>query len=150
MRDEFAPRSSHLRFVGRTIAASVGFLLIALTPGCSVETTGDARAPGYAVQGNWVEWVTDPESNSNQPEYVAVVLRGDGDFIVGKDFPPGTYESQGGRGQRACKWSRLGSGPLGSKRILESGEGVDMQRVEIGRTDQLFRSSACQPWTKST
>jgi hypothetical protein len=129
--------------------ASTMCLLLALIPGCSRETAGDVRTPGYVAQRNWVEWVTDPESNSHQPKYLEITLRGDGDFIVGADFPPGTYESQGGRGGQACRWLRLGSGPVGSKQVVKSGGGAGKQRVQIGQSDRLFRSNACQPWAKS-
>lgn len=150
MRHEsVATRRRHRSLTNTVTAACTVLLPLALTLGCSVETAGEASAPSDAAQSNWVEWVTDPESNSHQPKYIKITLRGDGDFIVGNDFPPGTYESQGGRGGRACTWLRLGSSPAGSQRILETGSGEEIQRVQIAQSDQLFRSNACQPWTKS-
>ncbi len=136
-------------FNGPSIAA-VLLLLVTLAPGCSRVTTGDVRSPGDVLQHNWVEWVTDPESNSFQPKFIAVVLRGDGDFSVGLDFPPGTYESQGGRGGRTCSWSLTGPNPAGSQQALQNGKGAGKQRVQVGESDVRFRSHACQPWVKSS
>jgi hypothetical protein len=132
-------------------AVSVLSLAVALvlTTGCGRQTAGNARAPDEVQQENWVEWVTDPESNSAEPIFLSVVLRGDGDFTVGADFPSGTYESPGPRGERACTWSRLVSEPDGSLQVLQSGGGPGVQQVNITRSDLLFRSSACQPWVKA-
>ena len=132
----------------RKAATVAGFvcLVLTLTPGCNHQTNGPALAPDGLAQENSVEWVTDPESSSPQPQFLAVVLRGDGDFTVGADFPSGSYESPGGRRrERACTWSRLIAGPDGSLRVLQSGGGPGIQRVNIAPSDRLFRSSACQP-----
>ena len=133
-------------------AASVISLLVMLcaTSGCGRQTPGNARAPDELEQEKSVEWVTDPEANSAQPTFLRVVLRGDGDFAVGADFPSGSYKSQGGRGGRACTWSRLKSEPGGSLKVLQSGGGSGVQHVDVSRSDWLFRSSACQPWVKAS
>lgn len=126
------------------------FLVLSLTPGCNHQTNGHALAPGELSHEKSVEWVTDPESTSSQPQFLRVVLRGDGDFTVVADFPSGSYESPGGRrNERACTWSRLIAEPDGSLRVLQSGGGPGVQHVRIAPTDRLFRSSACQPWLKS-
>ena len=125
-------------------------LVLSLTPGCNHQTNGRALAPEELSQENSVEWVTDPESSSSQPQFISVILRGDGDFTVGADFPSGSYESPGGRRrERACTWSRLIAEPDGSLRVLQSGGGPGVQHVRIAPSDRLFRSSACQPWLKS-
>ncbi len=123
--------------------------MLALTSGCVRQTAGNARAPDELEQARSVEWVTDPEANSAQPTFLRVVLRGDGDFTVGADFPSGSYESPGGRGGRICTWSRLTSEPGGSLKVLQSGGGPGAQRVNVSTSDRLFRSIACQPWVKA-
>lgn len=134
---------------GRNAAVLAGLCLtFAMTLGCSHQTAGAPRAPKELPQANWVEWVTDPESSSQEPRFIRVLLRGDGDFAVGSDFPSGSYESSGGRGGLTCRWYRLATKPDGSLRVLQSGGGPGFQRVQIGTGDFIFRSSTCQPWTK--
>jgi hypothetical protein len=126
------------------------FLVLSLTAGCNHQTNGLALAPEELSHEKSVEWVTDPESTSSQPQFLRVVLRGDGDFTVVADFPSGSYESPGGRrSERACTWSRVATEPDGSLRVLQSGGGPGIQRVHIEPSDRLFQTSACQPWLKS-
>ena len=147
-----ASESAGIPWTYRKAATVIGCvcLVLSLTPGCSHQTNGHALAPNELSQVNSVEWVTDPESSSPQPQFISVILRGDGDFTVGADFPSGSYESPGGRRhERTCTWSRLIAEPDGSLRVLQAGSGPGVQRVHIAPSDRLFRSSACQPWLKS-
>ena len=135
-----------------TTARSVGFLCLVLASaaGCSQQTTGELRAQGDPPNEKRVEWVTDPEGNSPDPEFISVLISGDGDFVVGADFPPGLYKSQGSRDGARCTWFRVATDPKGSFQVLESGQGSGSQRVTVESTDELLRSSGCLPWSKVT
>ncbi len=148
MTEGFAGRRVHP--ASSKTASIIGVLvMLAIISGCGRHTAGNARAPDELEQEKSVEWVTDPEANSAQPTFLSVVLRGDGDFSVGADFPSGSYESQGDRGGRACSWSRLTSEAGGSLKVLQSGGGPGVQQVNVSTSDRLFRSIACQPWVKA-
>jgi len=124
---------------GRALPASIAVLLT-VVGGCGVHKPQDSAAFTYQPsQTPEVEWVTDPETS----RMLSVVLYGDGEFLVGADFPAGLYESLGGP---QCKWSRQSLRPDGSFGDLQSGGGPGVQRVDVQTEDLLFRSDGCTRW----
>lgn len=123
----------------RALPVSIAALLIVVV-GCDVHTPQDSAASTYQPSRTpKVEWVTDPET----AEMLAAVLYGDGEFLVGADFPAGLYESRGGP---RCKWSRQSLRPDGSFGEVQSGGGPGIQRVDVQAADLLFRSAGCVRW----
>lgn len=88
-----------------------------------------------------MKWETDPETG----KLLSAVLFGDGEFLVGADFPAGLYESAGGPG---CNWSRHALRPDGSYGAVQENRGGGDQIVQIAATDLVFKSDACNPWVK--
>ena len=111
--------------------------------GCTVDITGSALPQSYSV-GHAVEWVTDPESDSKG--ILAVTIRGDGEFLVGADFPPGIYMSGGSRPGSVCFWQRLNRDPMGSPTVVAAGSSLDPQTVVVLPTDAIFATQSCKPW----
>jgi hypothetical protein len=72
---------------------------------------------------------------------------GQGDFIPGVDFTPGTYRSSMGDG---CYWERLSgwTGDFGKIIANDFHSGAGQQIVTIRSTDKGFSSSRCGTWTK--
>jgi hypothetical protein len=123
----------------RALPASIAVLLF-VGVGCGGHKPQDSTALTYQTsQTKRVEWVTDPET----ARMLSVVLYGDGEFLVGADFPAGLYESLGGT---RCKWSRQSLRPDGSFGEVQSGGGPGVQRVEVQAADLLFRSAGCLRW----
>jgi len=127
----------------------VGFFygcLCVLVAGCVIHSSGSGRpVPNLAV-GKSIEWVTDPEADSRG--FVSVTLRGDGIFIVGADFPIGTYISPGGRQGSTCEWRRIAMNPGGARWVVESGNGRGPQTVIINSTDLGLETDFCEPWRR--
>lgn len=124
---------------GRALPTSIAVLLF-IGVGCGVHKPEDSTAFNYRPsQPPRVEWVTDPES----AEMLSVVLYGDGEFLVGADFPAGLYESGGGP---RCKWSKESLNPRGSFGEVQSGGGPGVHRVAFEAEDLLFRSAGCIRW----
>ena len=88
-----------------------------------------------------VKWETDPETG----KLLSAVLFGDGEFLVGADFPAGLYQSTGGPG---CNWSRRALRPDGSDGAVQENRGGGDQIVLIAATDLVFKSDSCSPWVK--
>jgi hypothetical protein len=121
------------------LPACVAVLLI-IVVGCGVHTPQDPITFTYhPSHTRKVEWVTDPET----AEMLSVVLYGDGEFLVGADFPAGLYESPGGP---LCQWNRQSLRPDGSFGELQSGGGPGVQRVDVQAADVLFHSAGCTRW----
>jgi hypothetical protein len=71
---------------------------------------------------------------------------GNGSYLVGSDFRPGTYRSRGNSG--SCYWqrSRSADGALGS--IIANGSSAGQLVVTISPTDSVFGTSHCATWTR--
>lgn len=119
-------------------------LLILATVACSRMTSGEPLI-GSSGREPHVEWVTDPES-SDSSRFVSVTLHGDGTFQIGKDFPPGLYESAGSFSSSPCSWQVLTIASQGAEVAVRAGGGRDHQRVAIGPTDARFATRSCQDW----
>lgn len=121
--------------LAQRLTMSLGFAIacVALSmAGCAdVAHVGENNSPTR------VEWVTDPET----ARIISVVLPGNGEFLVGADFPAGRYHSSGGHN---CKWSKQSLQPGG--RVMHSG--TLGGTVEIEATDLSFRSESCSPWLR--
>lgn len=123
----------------RALPAFIAVLLF-IGVGCGVHKPEDSTAFTYQPSPTpRVEWVTDPET----AKMLSVVLYGDGEFLVGADFPAGLYESRGGS---RCKWSKESLSPDGSFGEVQSGGGPGVQRVNLQAEDLLFRSAGCMRW----
>lgn len=128
----------------RRAITSIAILWAASTlPGCTVDITGSALPSSDSV-GNTVEWVTDPESDSKG--ILAVTIRGDGEFLVGADFPPGIYTSEGSRPGSVCAWQRISRDRLGSRTVVGAGSSRDQQTLAVLPTDSIFATWSCKPW----
>ena len=123
----------------RALPAFIAVLLF-IGVGCGVHKPQDSAASTHQPSRTpEVEWVTDPET----AEMLSAVLYGDGEFLVGADFPAGLYESRGGP---RCKWSRQNLRPDGSFGEVQSGGGPGVQRVDVQAADLIFRSAGCTRW----
>jgi len=72
---------------------------------------------------------------------------GSGDWIVGADVAPGTWQSSGGGG--GCSWERVNAFTGALTAVLGNGNalGVRDQTVTIQPGDVGFRSVGCDSWT---
>lgn len=111
--------------------------------GCAAAVPGVA-VPGAAARQPAVEWVTDPESDSTA--FVSATLRGDGLFVVGKDFPTGVYSSAGSASEPSCDWAIFPDSGVGT---VTAGGGSGPQHVAIVSPDSVFVTRFCQPWRLS-
>ena len=123
-------------------------LILPTSASCALSVNGIARPAADSFQYPAVEWSTDPEGQAE--EFIAVVMRGDGRFQVGRDFPSGTYQSAGSRPGLACRWRLSSTVPDGRARILAFGGGPGPQQVTINSDDSEFESYFCQPWHRVT
>lgn len=73
------------------------------------------------------------------------VIPGDGTFLVGRDFEPGTYRTEGASG-RNCYWARLSGTSGESKDIIASGNVTGPTTVTIASSDTAFETKGCQEW----
>jgi hypothetical protein len=73
-------------------------------------------------------------------------LPGEGIYLVGPDFVPGTYRSTGNT--TSCYWerSRSADGSFGSIIANENAKGQLV--VTISTTDAVFSTSRCKTWTR--
>lgn len=71
---------------------------------------------------------------------------GDGTYQVGVDIRPGTYVSDTPDSGN-CYWARL-SGQDSLAGIIANNNSKGRSVVTIAKTDKLFESSGCSPWTK--
>ncbi|MFE7564994.1 hypothetical protein [Kitasatospora sp. NPDC057500] len=91
-----------------------------------------------------------PEAGAAAPAEPADTIDGSGTFLVGTDIRPGTYRTAGpgGGSMGMCYWerARAADGDLGSIIANENlmGQGV----VTIKKSDVVFKTQGCQPWTK--
>jgi len=117
-------------------------VLVVPLSACSLTVFGTAIPLGVGMRHS-VEWVSDPEGNPEVP--LSVTLRGDGQFLVNSDFPPGLYETPGPRPRVSCRWRKYAKTPAGSERIVQSGGG-DRQVVSVETVNSTFESTGCMPW----
>lgn len=124
---------------GRALFVAFAALLISGV-GCGTrEPTEGAEFFYQPPLTDSIQWVTDPETG----RMLSVVFPGDGEFLVGADLPAGIYIARGGP---MCQWSRQSLRPDGSFGELQSGGGLEAQRVDVKSTDLLFRSAGCMRW----
>ncbi|MFF7457260.1 hypothetical protein [Kitasatospora sp. NPDC008115] len=124
-------------------------------PTVTVTVTATATPPPPAATappteaGAGTGTVTKPEAG-NAPAEPADTIDGSGTFLVGTDIRPGTYRTAGpgGGSMGMCYWerARAADGDLGSIIANENlmGQGV----VTIKKSDVVFKTQGCQPWTK--
>ncbi len=70
---------------------------------------------------------------------------GEGAYIVGTDFEPGTYRNSGETG---CYYERLKNFTGDFNSIIANNNTDNPTVVEIAPTDAGFRSDSCGTWTK--
>lgn len=75
---------------------------------------------------------------------------GPGIYQVGKDIPPGTYQSAGGTaGGLPCYWARLsGLGGTLKEIVANNLAPTGQQLVTILATDAGFDTNGCAPWVR--
>lgn len=89
-------------------------------------------------------------SRSAPPPGTPTTINGDGQFVVGTDIAPGTYRTAGvAQGKLTCFWERqkdlLGTGDS----ILANASGQGPATVTIPNSDAAFKTTGCQPWTRT-
>lgn len=72
-------------------------------------------------------------------------LPGEGTYLVGSDFVPGTYRSTG---NKSCYWERSRSADGSSDSIIANENGAGQLVVTISPADAVFSSSRCNTWTR--
>jgi hypothetical protein len=70
---------------------------------------------------------------------------GDGMYITGVDFEPGTYRASGGD---RCYWERLKGFGATFDEMITNGYGKSASLVTIDASDAGFKSAECGTWTK--
>lgn len=73
-------------------------------------------------------------------------LPGNGVFLVGADFVPGTYRSVANTA--ACYWQRSNSADGDVATIITNGIAKGAPTVTIEPTDATFGTSRCNPWVR--
>jgi hypothetical protein len=73
-------------------------------------------------------------------------LPGNGVYLVGAEFVPGTYRSSGNTA--ACYWQRSRSADGAADTIITNGIAKGAPTVTIDRSDAIFGTSRCNPWTR--
>jgi hypothetical protein len=135
---------------GAGVATAYGLKTIILKPGHCTKVgktqvcAAKARTVTHSVTRTFVSTATSTVTVTSPPPPPAVSF-GDGDFRVGVDIQPGTYQASGGSD---CYWARL-SGFSGSlDDIIENGIGVPHPIVTIEPSDVGFQSDMCVGWAK--
>jgi hypothetical protein len=84
-------------------------------------------------------------SAAQKAKSVRTVISGNGAYMVGADFRPGTYRSVGNDG---CYWERASSasGELGSIIANDNADGQVL--VTISASDKVFKTSRCKGWSR--
>jgi hypothetical protein len=73
-------------------------------------------------------------------------IPGNGSYLVGSDFVPGTYRSRGNTDY--CYWERARSADGTSGSIIANGISTGQLVVTIGARDSVFGSSRCAAWKR--
>ena len=140
------------------VLAVLGAGLLGLIVGASVEA-GSKPAPVAATVTTITETATATETATEtatqtapavtitaQPPGPSGTIPGDGTFIPGVDFHPGTYRTAGATGTD-CYWARL-SNLTGSNDILANNNVTGPTVVTISGSDKGFQTSGCQDWKR--
>jgi hypothetical protein len=73
-------------------------------------------------------------------------IPGNGSYLVGSDFLPGTYRSI--RNISSCYWERARSADGTSGSTIANGISTGQLVVTISASDSVFKSSRCATWTR--
>ncbi|MFI5844289.1 hypothetical protein ACIA8K_31800 [Catenuloplanes sp. NPDC051500] len=73
-------------------------------------------------------------------------LPGDGVYLVGADFVPGTYRTVGNTS--ACYWQRSSSADGAIDTIITNGIAKGAPTVTVDASDAIFSTSRCNPWVR--
>lgn len=73
------------------------------------------------------------------------LISGNGAYLVGADFRPGTYRSAGNDG---CYWERARSADSGFGSIIANDNIEGQAIVTISATDKVFKTSSCNVWRR--
>ena len=73
-------------------------------------------------------------------------IPGNGSYLVGSDFVPGTYRSTANTG--LCYWERARSADGSAASTIANGISKGQLVVTIGATDSVFGTSRCNTWTR--
>ncbi|WP_223188435.1 hypothetical protein [Streptomyces sp. TRM68416] len=78
-------------------------------------------------------------------------IPGDGTYIVGEDFKPGTYRTDGPKDSAIpdCYWARM-SGTSGElDEIIANGNTAGPTTVTISASDEAFQTTGCKTWKRT-
>jgi hypothetical protein len=84
-----------------------------------------------------------PRRTSARPR--AKRVAGDGVYRVGKDMEPGTWQS---KGNNRCHWERLRGTKSGEPLMVGYGNPFGDAIVTIRSTDDTFKSTNCNDWSR--
>jgi hypothetical protein len=73
-------------------------------------------------------------------------IPGDGSYLVGADFLPGTYRSSGNTG--SCYWQRARSADGTLDSIIANDISTGQVVVTVNATDIVFGTTGCAGWTR--
>jgi hypothetical protein len=73
------------------------------------------------------------------------LISGNGAYLVGADFRPGTYRSVGNDG---CYWERARSADSSFGSIIANDNVEGQAIVTISATDKVFKTSSCNVWRR--
>jgi hypothetical protein len=73
-------------------------------------------------------------------------ILGNGSYLVGSDFLPGTYRSSGNT--ESCYWERARSADGAAGSIIANDISKGQLIVTISGSDSVFQTSRCKTWTR--
>lgn len=133
--------------VGATLGATVAAIVVIHQP------SGSETASAVATNVNGAPIVTPSPSTPTVPKPPpgpAETFAGTGEFRVGIDIAPGTYESAGPIDDaERCVWVRERFAADPADKELQSRAVTGRAVVTIKKTDKQFRTSSCQQWRKT-
>ncbi|MEU9190840.1 hypothetical protein AB0D14_41360 [Streptomyces sp. NPDC048484] len=162
-----APRRSRSvkRVLTHTAAVALG-LVIGLVIGSAGAGDSDSKSstPTATVTATTTATETETETEAAPPtketpaptpsptkKAPAGEIPGDGTYIVGEDFKPGTYRTDDPKDSAIpdCYWARM-SGTSGEfDEIIANGNTAGPTTVTISASDEAFQTTECKTWKRT-
>lgn len=118
-------------------------------PAPTVTVTEKATVKGDAKPQPTVTVTKTAKAKPAKTEAPSSTISGDGEYLVGKDMPAGTYKTAGSDNELdlPCYWERAkdSSGEFDS--IIANGNPKGQSRVTVNR-GEVFKSQGCKDWVK--
>lgn len=90
-------------------------------------------------------WIRVP-SSVLKSKSKSITIPGNGSYLVGSDFRPGTYRSSGNTS--SCYWERARSADGTGGSIIANGISTGQLVVTVATGDSVFRTTRCAAWKR--